>query len=237
MLKKTIYKMTVLLTVSVFGLAACGPMETELSNGSEISNSSVGEKVYYENSNADTSEIDQEYAEQCDQWERLDDGSFQCVSEDSNLFGQYLFEGLMFATIGAMIGNALYKKNNRIDGTASVKNSNYNNNNSNKHQNSGTTSNNGSTANTANSNNATKNNATVNDNSKGSATTSPGNKSGTPDTNTNVNSSTNTSKNNASSVTGSKSSTSKVQSSSKPKTKQKSYKSNRKSFSSTKKRR
>ncbi|MFJ7952382.1 hypothetical protein ACIQZG_12735 [Lysinibacillus sp. NPDC096418] len=62
----------------------------------------------------DVSESDM--ANACEEWQEDEDGSFECLDEDSPYYSQHFFNGLMFATAGAMIGSSIYKSHNLKNG-------------------------------------------------------------------------------------------------------------------------
>ena len=75
----------------------------------EYANAIVGEQL------EDVSESDM--ANACEEWQEDEDGSYECLDEDSPYYSQHFFNGLMFATAGAMIGSSLYKSHNLKNGT------------------------------------------------------------------------------------------------------------------------
>ena len=58
-----------------------------------------------------------EYYEACADWDEQEDGSYVCDDEYSSYHGQHFFDGLMYATIGAMVASSFYKSKNKINGT------------------------------------------------------------------------------------------------------------------------
>ena len=58
-----------------------------------------------------------EYYEACAHWDEQEDGSYVCDDEYSSYHGQNFFDGLMYATIGAMVASSFYKSKNKINGT------------------------------------------------------------------------------------------------------------------------
>lgn len=60
---------------------------------------------------------DSDLANACGEWVEDEDGSYECLDEDSPYYTQHFFNGLMFATAGAMIGSTMYKSHNRKNGT------------------------------------------------------------------------------------------------------------------------
>lgn len=59
---------------------------------------------------------DSEFAKDCSKWERREDGSFYCNDEGSEYYGNYFFNGVLFGTLGSMLGSSLYKNNNLVNG-------------------------------------------------------------------------------------------------------------------------
>ncbi|ATP40777.1 hypothetical protein CSE16_12355 [Solibacillus sp. R5-41] len=206
MKKKQLRKYSVITTASfmTLQLAACGAPaqtspapqvedmtkdvqknmeeETNISPGTE--NNTVDDKV--------ENVMDSDYSQSCAEWKEAEDGSAQCIDENSPYYSQHFFNGLMFATLGAMAGSAMYKT--KIEKTK--KNSNGvvvpppvkpNNNNTNNNSSSTTikndtttnpsknTSNNGINLNKNNSNNSTSNSPTNSNNSNNSTSNSPTN--------------------------------------------------------------
>lgn len=53
-----------------------------------------------------------DFAKECDEWNQAEDGSAQCIDEDSPYYAQHFFNGLMFASLGAMVGSSMYKASN-----------------------------------------------------------------------------------------------------------------------------
>ena len=122
----------------VMQLAACGSATEEgvedvnsmLSNEENTSADLEIEEVYEvpddmtpeEYANAVMSEqlvdiSDSDLANACGEWVEDEDGSYECLDEDSPYYTQHFFNGLMFATAGAMIGSTMYKSYNRKNGT------------------------------------------------------------------------------------------------------------------------
>ncbi|MEQ6354935.1 hypothetical protein ABNX05_09945 [Lysinibacillus sp. M3] len=102
-------------------LAACG--NTESQTVEESSASSAGtNNVTEENNTATASDdlqsvYDSDMASACDEWKESDDGSFECLDENSPHYAHHFFNGLMYATTGALIGSAIYKSRNLKNGT------------------------------------------------------------------------------------------------------------------------
>ncbi|MFB7155577.1 hypothetical protein [Lysinibacillus sp. NPDC056232] len=102
-------------------LAACG--NTESQNVGESSASSADTNNVTEENNAATASDDlqsvynSDMANACDEWKESDDGSFECLDENSPHYAHHFFNGLMYATAGAMLGSAIYKSRNLKDGT------------------------------------------------------------------------------------------------------------------------
>ncbi|WP_432703425.1 hypothetical protein [Lysinibacillus sphaericus] len=103
----------------VMQLAACGNAETEVVKESDPVNTTDTVE-----NNAQTTNEDElldvhnsEMADTCDEWQESDDGSYECLDENSPYYAQHFFNGLMYATAGAMIGSAIYKSRNLKNGT------------------------------------------------------------------------------------------------------------------------
>ena len=95
-------------------LAACGNSETQTVEEYPLTTSN---QVTEDQNQAITSDeiesvYNSEMAEACDEWQEGDDGSFECIDENSPYYAQHFFNGLMYATAGAMIGSAIYKSRN-----------------------------------------------------------------------------------------------------------------------------
>lgn len=60
---------------------------------------------------------DSDMANACEEWQEDEDGSYECLDEDSPYYTEHFFNGLLFATAGAMIGSSLYKSHNLKNGT------------------------------------------------------------------------------------------------------------------------
>ena len=104
----------------VMQLAACGDTESQ---AIKESSEPVKTTNTSENNNQPTSDEDllnvhnSEMADACDEWQEGEDGSFECLDENSPYYAQHFFNGLMYATAGAMIGSAIYKSRNLKNGT------------------------------------------------------------------------------------------------------------------------
>lgn len=108
-------------------LAACGSEETYIEETSEVTytpSEVIEDAEMYEGVPAeevldgDLSGIENsEYYEACADWDEQEDGSYVCDDEYSSYHGQHFFDGLMYATIGAMVASSFYKSKNKINGT------------------------------------------------------------------------------------------------------------------------
>jgi len=102
-------------------LAACG--NTESQTVEEYSAPSTDtNNVTEENNTATASDelqsvYDSDMANACDEWNESDDGSFECLDENSPHYAHHFFNGLMYASAGAMLGSAIYKSRNLKNGT------------------------------------------------------------------------------------------------------------------------
>lgn len=97
-------------------LAACGNSETQTVASS--TSTPVTEDQGQGNTNEEiVSVYNSEMADACDEWQEGDDGSYECLDENSPYYAQHFFNGLMYATAGAMIGSAIYKSRNLKNGT------------------------------------------------------------------------------------------------------------------------
>lgn len=97
-------------------LAACGNSETPTVASS--TSTSVMEDQDQGNTNEEiVSVYNSEMADACDEWQEGDDRSYECLDENSPYYAQHFFNGLMYATAGAMIGSAIYKSRNLKNGT------------------------------------------------------------------------------------------------------------------------
>ncbi|WP_285395720.1 hypothetical protein [Lysinibacillus sp. fls2-241-R2A-57] len=102
-------------------LAACGNSETQTVE--ESSTTSANSNNFTEENNTTTaggdlqSVYNSDMANACDEWKENDDGSFECLDENSPHYAHHFFNGLMYASAGAMIGSAIYKSRNLKNGT------------------------------------------------------------------------------------------------------------------------
>lgn len=96
-------------------LAACGNSETQTVEEYPTTTSTTN-TLSEEQTQATNDELvsvyNSEMADACDEWQEGDDGSYECIDEDSPYYSQHFFNGLMYATAGAMIGSAIYKSRN-----------------------------------------------------------------------------------------------------------------------------
>ena len=101
-------------------LAACGNSETQTVEEYPTTTSTTN-TLSEEQTQATNDELvsvyNSEMADACDEWQEGDDGSYECIDEDSPYYSQHFFNGLMYATAGAMIGSAIYKSRNLKNGT------------------------------------------------------------------------------------------------------------------------
>ncbi len=101
-------------------LAACGNSETQTVEEYPTTTSTTN-TLSEEQTQATNDELvsvyNSEMADACDEWQEGDDGSYKCIDEDSPYYSQHFFNGLMYATAGAMIGSAIYKSRNLKNGT------------------------------------------------------------------------------------------------------------------------
>lgn len=118
---KQIKKYMAVTTASLMAvqLAACGNSESQTVEEYPLTTSN---QVTEDQNQAITSDeiesvYNSEMAEACDEWQEGDDGSFECIDENSPYYAQHFFNGLMYATTGAMIGSAIYKSRNLKNGT------------------------------------------------------------------------------------------------------------------------
>jgi hypothetical protein len=108
-------------SIMAMQLAACGNPETQTVE--ESSTTSANSHNFTEQNNTTTagedlqSVYDSDMASACDEWKENDDGSFECLDENSPQYAQHFFNGLMYASAGAMIGSAVYKSRNLKNGT------------------------------------------------------------------------------------------------------------------------
>lgn len=101
-------------------LAACGNSETQTVEEYPTTTSTtnpLSEEQTQATSDELVSVYNSEMADACDEWQEGDDGSYECIDEDSPYYSQHFFNGLMYATAGAMIGSAIYKSRNLKNGT------------------------------------------------------------------------------------------------------------------------
>ncbi|WP_320939642.1 hypothetical protein [Lysinibacillus capsici] len=118
---KQIKKYMAVTTASLMAvqLAACGNSETQTAEEYPLTTSN---QITEDQNQANTSDeiesvYNSEMADACDEWQEGDDGSFECIDENSPYYAQHFFNGLMYATAGAMIGSAIYKSRNLKNGT------------------------------------------------------------------------------------------------------------------------
>lgn len=141
MTKKSLVKYTVITTVSALTLAGCGSTEETI-----VSSNNRNEYTPLPSDNEQISEVsqedvltvpddmtpeefadsildeelshieDSEYYMQCEIWTKSDDGSNECLDENSPLYAQHFFNGLMFGSLGALAANGMYKSMNKRDG-------------------------------------------------------------------------------------------------------------------------
>lgn len=102
----------------VMQLAACGNAETEVVKESDPVNTTDTIENNAQTTNEDEllNVHNSEMADACDEWQESDDGSYECLDENSPYYAQHFFNGLMYATAGAMIGSAIYKSRNLKNG-------------------------------------------------------------------------------------------------------------------------
>lgn len=100
-------------------LAACGNTETvEESSATTDHTNNVSEENNTTAAENDLQSVyDSDMANACDEWKESDDGSFECLDENSPHYAQHFFNGLMYATTGALLGSAIYKSRNLRNGT------------------------------------------------------------------------------------------------------------------------
>ncbi|WP_431028745.1 hypothetical protein [Lysinibacillus sp. LZ02] len=122
-------KVAAVTTVSAMTiqLAACGSEEASIEEASEITYTSsevIEDTGSYEDVtpeeilDGDVAGIEHsEYFDACADWAEQEDGSYVCDDEYSTYHGQHFFDGLMYATIGAMVASSYYKSKNKISGT------------------------------------------------------------------------------------------------------------------------
>jgi len=93
-------------------LAACGNTENttvEESSAPSVDSNNVKEENNTATASDDLQSVyDSDMANACDEWKESDDGSFECLDENSPHYAHHFFNGLMYATTGALIGSAMY---------------------------------------------------------------------------------------------------------------------------------
>lgn len=60
---------------------------------------------------------DSDMADACEEWQEDEDGSYECLDENSPYYTQHFFNGLLYASAGAMVASTIYKSHNRKNGT------------------------------------------------------------------------------------------------------------------------
>ncbi|MFJ6265241.1 hypothetical protein [Lysinibacillus xylanilyticus] len=99
-------------------LAACGNTETRTVEESPATTNNVTQENNTTSAGDDLQSVyDSDMANACDEWKENDDGSFECLDEHSPHYAHHFFNGLMYATTGAMLGSAIYKSRNLRNGT------------------------------------------------------------------------------------------------------------------------
>ncbi|MFJ7983340.1 hypothetical protein ACIQ1D_24205 [Lysinibacillus xylanilyticus] len=99
-------------------LAACGNTETQTVEESPATTNNVTQENNTTTAGDDLQSVyDSDMANACDEWKENDDGSFECLDEHSPHYAHHFFNGLMYATTGAMLGSAIYKSSNLRNGT------------------------------------------------------------------------------------------------------------------------
>lgn len=102
-------------------LAACGNAENttvEESSAPSVDSNNVKEENNTATASDDLQSVyDSDMANACDEWKESGDGSFECLDENSPHYAHHFFNGLMYATTGALIGSAIYKSRNLKNGT------------------------------------------------------------------------------------------------------------------------
>lgn len=130
MKKKQVKKYAALTTASVMTmqLAACNTtssvsheiIEEEIDVVDEL-NEEIIEQPVNEVSEIEDDYLatvyDSEFADACGDWDEMDDGSYECIDEDSDYYSEHFFEGVMFASLAAMAGSTIYKTYNSKNGT------------------------------------------------------------------------------------------------------------------------
>lgn len=176
-------------------LAACGNTETQTVKESTATTDNTTEETNPSTAgNGLQSVYDSDMANSCKKWKESDDGSFECLDENSPHYAHHFFNGLMYATAGAMIGSAIYKSRNLRNGTdredkgggSAVPRTNYSNTSESKNANSNGITTNGSQnpsgTTSSSSNNSTTNSS--NSNTSGSKSYSSGKRSYSNSSNT-----------------------------------------------------
>ncbi len=117
--KKQMKKYIAVTTASFMAmqLAACGNTETRTVEETTNTNNVTEENNTSTSGDGLQSVYDSDMANSCEKWEESDDGSFECLDENSPYYAHHFFNGLMYATTGAMIGSAIYKSRNLRNGT------------------------------------------------------------------------------------------------------------------------
>ncbi|MFJ7887876.1 hypothetical protein ACIQYL_07320 [Lysinibacillus xylanilyticus] len=198
-------------------LAACGNTETQTVEESPATTNNITQENNTTTAGNGLQNVyDSDMANACDKWEESDDGSFECLDEHSPHYAHHFFNGLMYATTGAMLGSAIYKSRNLKNGTdredknggsAAPRTTHSNTTNSNGITTNGTQNPSGTTS--SSSNNSTTNNSTSNSsntnnsnsNTEGSKSYSSGKRSYSNSSGSSTNSS-NSYSNHSSSSTG-----------------------------------
>lgn len=169
-------------------LAACGNTETQtVKESTATTNNTTEENNTTTAGNGVQSVYDSDMANACDKWKESDDGSFECLDENSPHYAHHFFNGLMYSTAGAMLGSAIYKSRNLRNGTdredkggggSAVPRTNYSNTSESKNANSNGITTNGSqkqSGTSSSSNNSTTNSS--NSTTSGSKSYSSGKRS------------------------------------------------------------
>ncbi|GAB0166910.1 hypothetical protein LSPCS325_03470 [Lysinibacillus sp. CTST325] len=172
-------------------LAACGNTETQTIEESTNTNNVTEENNTSTSGNGLQSVYDSDMANSCKKWKESDDGSFECLDENSPHYAHHFFNGLMYATTGAMIGSAIYKSRNLRNGTdrenkgggSAVPRTNYSNTSESKNANSNGITTNGS-QNPSGTTSSSSNNSTTN--ISNNSTTNSTNNSTTNNSNSNT---------------------------------------------------
>lgn len=106
-------------SILAFSLSACSSLE-ESNFENEVYNvpddktaEEFAEELIAE---SNISVYDTEMANACSEWQEIDDGSFQCLDEDSEYYAQHFFNGIMFATLGSMMASKIYSQHNLKNG-------------------------------------------------------------------------------------------------------------------------